>query len=61
MPAMVHRRKAGSATTDGRDGLAHFLRIVDQIRPMAFLMENVPGLAAPGNLEYLRALMARPD
>lgn len=41
---------------DGRDGLAHFVRIVSQIRPMAFLMENVPGLAAPGNLEYLRAL-----
>jgi DNA (cytosine-5)-methyltransferase 1 len=43
---------------DGRDGFAHFVRIIDQIRPLAFLMENVPGLAAPGNLEYLRALMA---
>jgi len=42
---------------DGRDGLAHFIRIVDQIRPMAFLMENVPGLAAPGNLEYLNTLI----
>jgi DNA (cytosine-5)-methyltransferase 1 len=41
---------------DGRDGLAQFVRIVDQVRPLAFLMENVPGLAAPGNLEYLRAL-----
>ena len=42
---------------DGRDGLGHFLRIVDQIRPVAFLMENVPGLAAPGNQEHLRALI----
>jgi DNA (cytosine-5)-methyltransferase 1 len=41
---------------DGRDGLERFVRIVDEIRPMAFLIENVPGLAAPGNLEYLRAL-----
>ena len=41
---------------DGRDGLAHFVRIVDQIRPLAFLMENVPGLTAPGNLGYLNAL-----
>jgi DNA (cytosine-5)-methyltransferase 1 len=43
---------------DGRDGLKHFLRIVDEIRPLAFLMENVPGLAAPGNIEYLRALIS---
>jgi DNA (cytosine-5)-methyltransferase 1 len=42
---------------DGRDGLAHFVRIVDEIRPPAFLMENVPGLAAPGNLEYLQVLI----
>jgi DNA (cytosine-5)-methyltransferase 1 len=42
---------------DGRDGLKHFLRIVDEIRPLAFLMENVPGLAAPGNLEHLTALI----
>jgi DNA (cytosine-5)-methyltransferase 1 len=41
---------------DGRDGLAPFIRIVNQIRPLAFLMENVPGLTAPGNLEYLNAL-----
>jgi DNA (cytosine-5)-methyltransferase 1 len=43
---------------DGRDGLAQFVHIIDQIRPRAFLMENVPGLTAPGNLEYLHALMA---
>lgn len=42
---------------DGRDGLKHFLRIVDEIRPQAFVMENVPGLAAPGNLEHLKALI----
>lgn len=41
---------------DGRDGLAHFVRIVAQVRPLAFLMENVPGLTAPGNVEYLHAL-----
>ena len=43
---------------DGRDGLKHFVRIVDEVRPLAFLMENVPGLAAPGNLEHLRALIS---
>ena len=47
-------RQLGHA--DGRDGLAQFLRIVDQIRPLAFLMENVPGLTAPVNLEHLNAL-----
>jgi DNA (cytosine-5)-methyltransferase 1 len=41
---------------DGRDGLAHYRRIVDQVRPTAFLMENVPGLSAPGNLQHLIAL-----
>jgi DNA (cytosine-5)-methyltransferase 1 len=41
---------------DGRDGLAQFVRIIDQIRPLVFLMENVPGLAAPGNKEYLDGL-----
>ena len=38
--------------------MTHFTRIVDEIRPLGFLMENVPGLAAPGNLQYLRALVA---
>lgn len=42
---------------DGRDGLTHFVRIVEQVRPLAFLMENVPGLTAPGNLQYLVALI----
>lgn len=42
---------------DGRDGLGHFFKTVDQIRPLAFLMENVPGLAAPGNLEHLDKLI----
>ena len=45
--------------SDGRNGLAHFIRIVDQIRPMAFLMENVPGLAAPGNYEYLNTFISK--
>jgi DNA (cytosine-5)-methyltransferase 1 len=30
---------------DERDGIPHFLRVVDEIRPEAFIMENVPGLA----------------
>lgn len=42
---------------DGRDGLAHFIQIVDQVRPLAFLMENVPGLTAPANLQYFEALL----
>lgn len=42
---------------DGRDGLGHFVRVVKQIRPVAFLMENVPGLAAPGNLKHLQAFI----
>lgn len=44
---------------DGRDGLAQFLRIVDEIRPHAFLMENVPGLAGPNNIEHLRVLVIK--
>ncbi|MET3635856.1 DNA cytosine methyltransferase [Curtobacterium oceanosedimentum] len=31
--------------TDSRDGIPAFIRAVEEIRPKAFLMENVPGLA----------------
>lgn len=41
---------------DGRDFLPEFVRAVLEIRPKAFIMENVPGLASFG--AYLDAVLA---
>jgi DNA (cytosine-5)-methyltransferase 1 len=41
---------------DGRDFLPEFVRAVLEVRPRAFIMENVPGLASFG--PYLRSVMA---
>jgi DNA (cytosine-5)-methyltransferase 1 len=35
------------------DLIAHFIRMVDQLKPSAFVMENVPNLAAIDNGEFL--------
>ncbi len=45
---------------DARDFLPDFVRAVQEVQPRAFLMENVPGLAAFGEYlhETLRPLMA---
>jgi len=41
---------------DGRDFLPEFVRAVLEVRPRAFIMENVPGLASFG--PYLRSVLA---
>lgn len=43
---------------DARDLLPEFVRAVREIRPRAFLMENVPGLVGEGHLAYLRETFA---
>lgn len=42
---------------DIRDGLPEFLRVVDEVQPDAFLMENVPGLAKGAQLPRLSLLL----
>lgn len=39
--------------------LAHFFRLVSEIRPSFFLAENVPGVLAPRNAHILQAALAR--
>ena len=41
---------------DGRDLLSEFVRAVIEVRPRAFIMENVPGLISFG--AYLRSVLA---
>lgn len=42
---------------DVRDGLPQFLRVLEEVRPEAFLMENVPGLAKGTQLSRLSSLL----
>lgn len=42
---------------DLRDGIPQFLRAVREIRPEAFLMENVPGLASASQRPLLNSLV----
>lgn len=42
---------------DKRDGLPDFVRVVREVAPEAFLMENVPGLARGGQLSRLSVLL----
>ncbi len=44
-----HRR----GILDERDGIPQFLRVVAEVEPQAFLMENVPGLAKGAQLPVL--------
>lgn len=43
---------------DARDMLPVFVRAVQEVRPRAFLMENVPGLASRAHEGYLREALA---
>jgi DNA (cytosine-5)-methyltransferase 1 len=43
---------------DDRDMLAEFVRVVLEVEPQAFLMENVPGLASSTHGEYLREVLS---
>jgi DNA (cytosine-5)-methyltransferase 1 len=42
---------------DDRDGIPDYVRAVEEIAPEAFLMENVPGLAAKAQASRLRELL----
>ncbi|MEP7043728.1 MAG: DNA cytosine methyltransferase [Dokdonella sp.] len=44
---------------DVRDMVPHYVRAVDEIRPTAFLMENVSGLASPRFHGYLEETVER--
>jgi DNA (cytosine-5)-methyltransferase 1 len=46
------------AAADERNMVPEFIRVVGQVRPEAFLMENVPGLAVGDRLEYLSQIIA---
>lgn len=49
------------ASRDSRDMLPQFVRAVNEARPKAFIMENVAGLLAPRNRDYLDAILAQFD
>ena len=44
---------------DERNGWPGYLDLLDRLQPDAFLAENVPGMAAPGNAMQLRSLCDR--
>lgn len=46
------------AAEDGRDMIPEFARAVNEIMPRAFIMENVAGLLAPRNREYMHEVLA---
>lgn len=45
------------AAKDARDMLPQFVRAVNEAQPRAFIMENVAGLLAPRNRDYLKAIL----
>ena len=45
------------SSEDARDMTGEFVRAVRDVRPTAFLMENVPGLAAASRAEYFSSLL----
>jgi len=50
-------KQLGSA--DPRDGWPSFLRVLREVRPLAFIAENVAGLASRGRRDYFDALLAQ--
>lgn len=48
-----HRR----GEDDTRDGIPEFVRVVREVQPDAFLMENVPGLASGAQKSRLQAIL----
>lgn len=44
-------------TTDARNMFPEFIRALREVRPAAFLAENVPGLATRNRVEYLSELL----
>ena len=49
------------ASRDSRDMLPQFVRAVNEAKPKAFIMENVAGLLAPRNREYLDTILEQFD
>jgi DNA (cytosine-5)-methyltransferase 1 len=47
------------ARRDDRDMIPDFVRAVREARPVAFMMENVPGLATPRNAAYLAEIIGQ--
>ena len=47
------------ARHDARDMIPDFVRAVREAKPVAFMMENVPGLATPRNAAYLAQVIAQ--
>jgi DNA (cytosine-5)-methyltransferase 1 len=47
------------AAADGRDMIPEFIRVVRDVQPPAFLMENVPGLTAGDRKDYLEAVIGQ--
>ena len=47
------------AEDDPRDMFPQFIRVLQEVRPAAFIAENVPGLATKSRLEYLASIIAK--
>jgi DNA (cytosine-5)-methyltransferase 1 len=47
------------ATSDDRNAVPHFVRVLDEVRPQAFLMENVPGLVVGTRRVYFESVRAQ--
>ena len=48
----------GLSSEDSRDMLPEFIRVIREVRPRAFLLENVPGLAGPSHKAYFQNVLA---
>ena len=46
-------------TTDSRNMFPEFMRVLEEVRPTAFLAENVPGLATRKRIHYLAELLEK--
>jgi DNA (cytosine-5)-methyltransferase 1 len=49
---------AGRGSRDGRDGFPSYVELVRELRPRAFVCENVPGLATARHSAYLGRVLA---
>lgn len=58
MPAVLDRRQ-GQRQGDARDMWPHAIKAIEDIRPKAFLFENVKGLLRPAFSEYLGQIVRR--
>lgn len=47
------------AANDQRNAVPHFVRVIEEVRPLAFLMENVPGLVVGTRRAYLESVRAQ--